>query len=286
MRQAMMLLLVSLSLPISANAQDPRAFHAKELADYYKGSLRLGPNLARARTIYDQLRNDSGMEFRVIPCQTFSAGQAHDGGIILIDISLLQKPTPIVAFFLSHEWGHEALGHSPNIYRPNANAWRIRYSATQDEDEADEYAANFMAQHHYALDPVIAYLRRIPYSRGDFTHSWGPARAQHVQSVYQNALAQDPTGNQEPGSDKPVDCDEAFADCRREAGRELNELARTHLEEIKSLGCPCNNLVGLAFFNCREECNTRMAEMEIERDTFWQSKLDECKADRRRCQNK
>jgi hypothetical protein len=50
-----------------------------ELRDYVDGLPALPQNLARARRIYHELQQYSGMDFIVIPAQTFQWGQAHAG---------------------------------------------------------------------------------------------------------------------------------------------------------------------------------------------------------------
>ena len=133
---------------------------------------------ARVNRVIAQLESWSGEQFTVVPTQTFNWGQAHANGIIYFDVSSAMQSDSVLAFRLAHEWGHEALGHQPNIYNPMGRA-RMIMSPTQDEDEADVYAGKFLCSNGYDVDEVEANLRRYPAITGD-SHSSGAQRAQNV----------------------------------------------------------------------------------------------------------
>ena len=140
------------------------------------------PN-SRVGRVYRQLVQDTGKQFRVFPAQTGNIGQAHAGGLILIDISKLSEPTPVLAFWLAHEWAHLELGHQPNIYRPQGTTqWQV--VPTQREDQADIWAARFLARQGYPVEQVVQHLRQLPHSPYDHSHSEGWVRAQNVQNAY------------------------------------------------------------------------------------------------------
>lgn len=155
-----------------------------EIKDAQFGQVYYAYNYPKAYTIYNQLKNYTGMDYPVLFVQTFNWGQAHNGGLIFIDYSSLNKNVNILAFVLAHEWGHEALGHEANIYHPNGSGWQCS-SDKEKEDEADDYAGKFMAKYGYNLDVVYSYLRNLP-DMGDDTHSTGPERAETIRSAYQS----------------------------------------------------------------------------------------------------
>jgi hypothetical protein len=134
---------------------------------------------ARVQRVISQLQSYSGKSFRVVPAQTGNWGQAHAGGVILFDLSSAVQDINVLAFRLAHEWGHEDLGRSPNVYQPFGNA-RLITSPTQNEDEADEYAGKLMRMYGYDIDVVKRTLMRYPTIAGD-SHSGGAERAQLVQ---------------------------------------------------------------------------------------------------------
>ena len=133
---------------------------------------------ARVNRVIAQLESWSGEQFTVVPTQTFNWGQAHANGVIYFDVSSAMQSESVLAFRLAHEWGHEALGHQPNIYNPMGRP-RMIMSPTQDEDEADVYAGKFLCSNGYDIDEVEANLRRYPAITGD-SHSSGEKRAQNV----------------------------------------------------------------------------------------------------------
>lgn len=189
----------------------PWEYQQQETARYFRGLASVqtqgwGPINARVLAVEQQLIDYSGKVFRVVPGQSFQWGQAHAGGWIILDISSASAEKPILAFRLAHEWGHEALGHQPNIYQPSGSPWRFRATPTADEDAADEYAGKFLATYHYDLDSVTSYLRSLPAMPGDFQHSDGPRRARIVETAYESvpnvrvSISATPTPHATPGS--------------------------------------------------------------------------------------
>lgn len=153
-----------------------------EIRDANFGQMYYAYNYPKAWTIYNQLKSYSGMQYPIVFLQTFNWGQAHNGGLIFIDYSALNKNAAILAFVMAHEWGHEALGHQANIYRPNGGGWE--YSTSKEkEDAADRYAGRFLKQLGYSMYIVTSYLESIP-DMGDDTHSTGPERAETIRRAY------------------------------------------------------------------------------------------------------
>lgn len=152
----------------------------KEWQDAYGGQIYYAYNYPKTYAIYKELIEYSGMEFPIVFSQTFNWGQAHNGGLIIIDYSTINKNKHILAFVFAHEWGHQALGHQSNIYNPNGSAWKYRSSSTQSEDEADVYSGKFLATYGYDLSTVYNYLYALPVT-DDHTHSTGKARAELVK---------------------------------------------------------------------------------------------------------
>lgn len=162
----------------------------RELMNYLEGlsnfSTEWDPFNSELADTVRQLEAYSRMSFRIVPGQSFMWGQAHNGGIILLDISSVHKPRPIMAWKLAHEWGHEALGHAANFYHPAGSQWTFRPTPTSKEDEADSYAGEFLAHFNYPVEPIIDYLNNLPDSGGDLTHSSGPRRAKTVKEAYES----------------------------------------------------------------------------------------------------
>ncbi|HET9621455.1 MAG TPA: hypothetical protein VFP84_08825 [Kofleriaceae bacterium] len=134
---------------------------------------------SRVNGVIGQLEQWSGRSFTVVPSQTGNWGQAHSGGTILFDLSSAMQSDAVLAFRLAHEWGHEVLGHQPNMYNPHGRP-RLIASPTQDEDEADVYAGRFLCSLGYDVEQVKMNLRRYPAITGD-SHSSGAQRASNVQ---------------------------------------------------------------------------------------------------------
>lgn len=162
---------------------EKQSYFLRELQDAYGGQLEFAKDYEKTTQTYNELVNYSGMQFPVVFNQTFNWGQAHYGGLIILDYSTIHKNKHVLAFVFAHEWGHQALGHQPNLYNPNGNRWQVKTTSTQLEDEADFYAGKFLAKYNYSIDEVTEYLSALP-ELNDHTHSSGVKRAQTVLSGY------------------------------------------------------------------------------------------------------
>lgn len=168
------------------NLSKEQKYLIKEWEDYYGGQFYMAYNYPKANGIYRNLKAFSRMDFPILFGQTFQWGQAHHGGLIIIDYSSLNKNTSILAFIFAHEWGHQALGHQANIYNPTGDIWRIKTSSTQNEDQADFYSGKFIAKYGYDIDLVYQFLSNLPESPNDHVHSSGRKRAETVLNGYKS----------------------------------------------------------------------------------------------------
>ena len=164
---------------------EQQKYMINEWKDAYGGQVYYAYNYPKAYKIYKQLVSYSGMDYPIIFSQTFNWGQAHRGGLIIIDYSTINKSKSILAFVFAHEWGHQALGHQANVYNPFGSTWKYRSSPTQDEDEADYYSGKFLAAYGYNLEVVYDYLSSLP-NFGGHTHSTGEERAETVRRGYRS----------------------------------------------------------------------------------------------------
>jgi hypothetical protein len=172
---------------------DPLQYNKKE-ADLYFSGLSAIKNSGwnsldyRVSKVANQLVEYSSQHFNIVPGQTNEWGQAHVGGWIIFDISSAASPEPIMAFRLAHEWGHEALGHQPNLYHPMGGPWQFQPSSTTAEDEADAYAGRFLARFRYPLSPVLSELQNLLKSSDKDSHSDGVVRAGIVSRAYNSVI--------------------------------------------------------------------------------------------------
>lgn len=168
------------------NLSSQQKYMINEWRDAYGGKIYYAYNYPKTYNIYKQLKRYTGMDYPIIFSQTFQWGQAHRGGLIILDYSTINKNKHILAFVFAHEWGHQALGHQANVYNPYGSTWRIRTSATQTEDEADIYAGKFLATYNYDINTVYNYLYNLPKNDNDHTHSSGKQRAKLVLRGYRS----------------------------------------------------------------------------------------------------
>lgn len=171
-----------------AQTKTPWQFNQAETELFFKGAASIqtqgwGPTNAKVQTVVKQLVAYSGDSWKVVPGQTFQWGQAHVGGWIILDISSASASDDILAFRLSHEWGHESLGHT-STYNQMMAAWKFKMNPTGDEDAADVYAARFMATYNYDIEDAHDQLRSMPPSPPWDTHSTGIVRARRVRKAY------------------------------------------------------------------------------------------------------
>ncbi|MBB5636903.1 hypothetical protein HDE68_002816 [Pedobacter cryoconitis] len=179
----LLMLLISNAASAQYNLTDGQKYFLQELRDANFGRIYYAYNIPKANVIYRQLVSYSNMDYYIVLGQTFNWGQAHNGGIIIIDYSSINKNANILAFMFAHEWGHQALGHQENIYHPSGSNFRFKTSATQYEDEADIYAGKFLASYGYDINIVCNYLNALP-ENDDHTHSTGGERAALVREGY------------------------------------------------------------------------------------------------------
>ena len=136
------------------------------MLNYFQSPARLNlewrPQDSPSAPIYSQLKEFSGVDYRIIPGQALEWGQAHSNGIILLSTFTLSQDKPILAYRLAHEWGHEALGHQSNLYFTTGGIWEFRLSPLPEEDQADIYAGGFLAEYDYSLEQIIPYLGTLP----------------------------------------------------------------------------------------------------------------------------
>ncbi|QHI38770.1 hypothetical protein IMCC3317_41700 [Kordia antarctica] len=161
------------------NLTEKQQYFLQELNDAYGGQILFAKNYHKTSNVYYKLVEYSGMNFPVVFNQTFHWGEAHYGGLIILDYSTIHKKKDILAFVFAHEWAHQALGHQPNLYKPNGSKWRVKTSSTQYEDEADYYAGQFLAKYEYDIKKVTNYLSSLP-EFNDTQHSSGKKRAATV----------------------------------------------------------------------------------------------------------
>lgn len=167
-------------------------YNQKEAASYFSGleNVQLsgwGGLENKVDPVIAQLVEYSGESYKVIGVQTNQWGLAYAGGYILFDISSAASSKPILAFRLAHEWGHQVLGHQPNLYHPDGGGWKYRVNSAATEDAADNYAGHFLAKYGYSLDEVVAELNSMPVSN-DKSHSDGKSRAKTVANAYHNTV--------------------------------------------------------------------------------------------------
>jgi hypothetical protein len=189
----------SLAQPVTA-----WQWQQQEVADFFAGAAEVRVNgwgrlNAKVNKVVQQLVSYSGMIFRVVPAETGRAGEAHNGGWILLDLSIVVNDSKRVEFWLAHEWGHEALGHSANYVHPTGGSWHFTSSTTGDtsnEDAADEYAGRFLCVAGYPLRPVLNMLTGLPLPAEGDSHSSGLVRARTVTKAYNSTGCSEdsPTG--------------------------------------------------------------------------------------------
>jgi hypothetical protein len=183
---AILILFISQSLFAQYNLSDKQKYMINEWKDAYGGKVYYAYNYPKTYNVYKQLKRYSGMNYPIIFSQTFNWGQAHRGGLIILDYSTINKNKHILAFVFAHEWGHQALGHQPNVYNPYGSTWKRRTSSTQTEDEADVYAGKFLASYNYDINVVYNYLSNLPKNDNDHTHYSGKKRAKLVLKRYRS----------------------------------------------------------------------------------------------------
>ena len=82
--------------------------------------------------------------------------------MIIINSELIPNDENIIAHILAHEWGHHVLQHiehcpPPPEKMPNSETRQLK------ENEADAYAADFVAKYKYDKDAIINFFREHPH---------------------------------------------------------------------------------------------------------------------------
>jgi hypothetical protein len=72
---------------VCAQLSSQQKYLAEEIRDAFGGQIYYVQNYEKTRRIYEQLISYSRMRYAVIFAQTFNWGQAHRGGLIIIDYS-------------------------------------------------------------------------------------------------------------------------------------------------------------------------------------------------------
>jgi hypothetical protein len=143
-----------------------------EWRDAYGGQIYYAYNYPKTFEIYQQLVSYSGMNYPIVFGQTFNWGQAHNGGLIIIDYSSINKNKNILAFVFAHEWGHQAF---------KANFRKIIYTDSNTKQKALV---------RYILSNLDAYFRL------NATVNYGLMTIEHLypQSPKQNPLPEEIIG--------------------------------------------------------------------------------------------
>lgn len=182
----LILFICSLNLLSQNGLTQQQKYFLSELNDAYGGQIFYANNYHKTAEVYQKLVKYTGMRFPVVFNQTFHWGEAHYGGLIILDYSTINKNRDILAFVFAHEWAHQALGHQPNLYKPNGSLWKVKTSSTQYEDEADFYAGQFLSYYNYNINAVTNYLNALP-DFDDKEHSSGKERAKTVLRGYNSS---------------------------------------------------------------------------------------------------
>ena len=80
--------------------------------------------------------------------------------IIVINPRLIPEDENVIAHIISHEWGHHVLRHIERF--PSQESCESLQTRQQKENEADIYAAKFVKQFHYDIEPIIAFFEEHP----------------------------------------------------------------------------------------------------------------------------
>lgn len=201
----------------------PQEHMMNEQIDAARGLQDMQNTYKKGWRVYQKLVQYSGVQYPVMLAQKFNWGEARPGGQILVDVSIMAKDEQIVAFLMGHEWGHQILGHVPNLYRPDGGSpWRLRATPLREEDEADLYAGQFMAGAGYRdISKALKFLRTSPTSPAGDSHSDGPVRAETVRRAYCGKL-------QQLGVTQNKHCPELVTDERGAATSQKRRIACTH----------------------------------------------------------
>ena len=179
------IMLIAMLFCRGANAQD---YYDKEMIDFLRGQMNLqyltNPYNSPLSFVYKQLVEYSGVAIPIYFGQNFTKGQAHGNGIIILDISVLSKPQPVIAFWLAHEWGHIYLGHVSNFRQPYSSYWEYQSDVAEKENEADQYSYEFLYKYKYPINEIVAELNGLPKYNADEIHMPGDVRSANLFRYY------------------------------------------------------------------------------------------------------
>ncbi|MBN9398551.1 MAG: hypothetical protein J0I17_00090 ['Candidatus Kapabacteria' thiocyanatum] len=141
----------------------------------------------RFREIWFQLAQYSGRSYPVFITDVSSIGRALPNGTVIIDYAVFgHRDQEVTAFWMAHEYAHQVLGHvTPHLVRSGTQVFPVYSSGrgTESEDAADRWAAEFLVQHSYDTEPVVAMLDMLPDMPGDYQHSKSDVRAANVRNA-------------------------------------------------------------------------------------------------------
>lgn len=287
------LILAVLCAMRDAAAMTPEDVRAYLLAQGILSTYGAGPLKARAEQVITQLRRYSNKSFVVYPVRDLAMLSAHAGGFILLDISSMANDESLLAFRLAHEWGHLVLGHQPNISTPYGNPLRPRFGPTTDEDAADIYAARFLAEYGYDIEPAMLDLRSMVVPPGD-PHSNGPVRARVVQIAYEKARCRKAPKSGEVESEKiqpgdaapkvltcPERCDSALEKCKDDSAADLEPCIDRKLRRCIN---SCVYATGQSDEACRVgSCSSEEDQAERSCESSRRSSIRRCESTARSC---
>lgn len=188
-----------LGLPCAAQT-DLESFWGSHMSDMTRAISDPTIN-SRVRNIWFKLARYSGQAFPVVPAQQFTMGQALPNGVILLDLIAAGDDSPeVTAFWLSHEYGHQVMGH-PRLSMTPVGRWMIARGGTSQEDAADRWAGRFLRSADYRIEPVLATLCSLPNGPAGDTHSTGKQRAAIVARAYGRSNTDDVCDAPDPDPD-------------------------------------------------------------------------------------
>ena len=162
---------------------DPDAFWQRQMSGFQRALADPSINL-RVYRVWSQLVTSSGQMYTVRPAQQNNLGQALPNGVILLDLSVAgDDAESVTAFWLAHEYAHQVMGH-PRLSVSMLGQFIVAQGGTRFEDAADRWAARFLADHSYDIEPVLDFLCGLPGGGTTGAHSPGPARSANVAAVF------------------------------------------------------------------------------------------------------
>ena len=168
---------------LTGQAEDPYAFWQRQMNGFERALRDPGIN-QRVYRIWTQLVSSSGQMYPVWPAQRNNLGQALPNGVILLDLSVAgDDDESVTAFWLAHEYAHQVLGH-PRLSVTMLGQFIVAQGGTRFEDDADRWAARFLARNRYEVEPVLDFLCSLPGGGTSGVHSPGPVRSANVAATF------------------------------------------------------------------------------------------------------